>query len=128
MHIHNGDSLTPNTWQSDFLGVLFIGYFCTRHILLYIYRTKSYLLSVTTASMLFISFSTVICWWSSPMAIPFATQLATFDCWSPNTGIPIIGTPKWTASMTPIRPPCVMNALTFLWPVKARSLDCINYV
>lgn len=45
------------------------------------------------ARMDLINFCLVICRWSSPMATPFSTQVAMFDCWSPNTGIPIIGTP-----------------------------------
>jgi hypothetical protein len=36
--------------------------------------------------------------------------------WSPNNGIPTIGTPLTADSIVPIRPPWVMNSLTFGWP------------
>lgn len=49
------------------------------------------------------------------LANPFATALSILLNWSPNIGIPIIGTPERIASVVDNKPPCDMNKTQLGW-------------
>ena len=89
----------------------------------------SYLLSFSTVLRACRTDSLVILLKWSVTAKPSETYERTLPSWSPNNGIPTMGTPLWTASIVPISPPWVRNAFTFLWPERRyRTPGTINLI